>query len=285
MLSTRLHVTPYERRHRGTLLDLTWTSLWTHKHLDWYKISDWIDRDDVHIILAWEGEQLVGYLGLSSPQDSSSWIRLLGIRNGAMPDAIISELWRHAVSFCHHHSIASVYIMMSNNWCGKYLVPLGFDYWDELVTFTLIKRLAERAPPPAIAVLSAELEHIPSIAQIDRLAFSPPWRMSERDLRQACRLAAHPTVARRAGEMVGYQISTRHQDVAHLARLAVTPSLQGRRIGAALLSHLIDSLDRRGIQTLSVNTQLSNLPSQRLYARFGFVRSGFDIEVWRARLR
>ena len=284
MLSTRLHVSPYERRHRRALLDLTWTSLWIHKHLDWYKTRDWIDREDARIALAWQGDQLVGFLGLSPPQAGYSWIRLLGIRNGEMPGAIITELWRHAEVLCRQRSITSVVMLMSNNWCGNYLAPLGFAYYDDLITYSYINSLGAHIVPPLARVYPAEREHLADIARIDRQAFQPPWRMSNRDLLQALRIADRPMVAEYAGAIVGYEISTRNQDVAHLARLAVAPAHQNRRIGSALLSHLIANLGRRGVQTLSVNTQLGNLPSQRLYTRFGFIRTGFDIEVWHKRI-
>ena len=64
MLGTRLEVTPYVRRHRSALLDLNTQSLWTHKHLDWYSIGQWLDQERGHVYLAWEESRLVGAIGL-----------------------------------------------------------------------------------------------------------------------------------------------------------------------------------------------------------------------------
>ena len=41
---------------------------------------------------------------------------------------------------------------------------------------------------------------------------------------------------------------------------------------------------RRGVYGVTVNTQDSNLASQRLYAKFGFARTGYDLPVWVADL-
>ena len=284
MLNTRLHVTAYERRYRSALLDLTWSSPWTHKHLDWYKTSHWIDRDDVRIVLAWDGDQLVGYLGLSPPLDGHCWVRLLGIGNGNMPGAIMGELWQSAQTYCRQSGISTVVMLMASSWCSKYIPSLGFVYRDDIITLNHIGTASPNRPPLPIKVYPAETEHLSDIARIDQLAFRPPWLMSLRDLRQARRVAANSTVAELAGEIVGYQISTRHDEVIHLARLAVTPAHQGKGIGAAILTHLLDRNGRREIHSISVNTQLTNLPSQRLYQRHGFVRSGFDIEVWQKQL-
>ena len=285
MLGTRLLVTPYARRHRSALLDLTWTSPWTHKHLDWYKTADWIDRADVQIFLAWEGEYLVGYLGLSPTIDGCAWIRLVGIRSGNIPGTVIKEMWQTAEEHCQKLGISSIIVLMVSNWLSTYIPKLGFSYLDDIVTLNHLGTTLAGVWEPRLKVMPAEVEHMPSIAHIDRLAFRTPWRMSANDLRKACRIASNATVAVSDHEIVGYQISTRHREVGHLARLAVAPAHQGKRVGSALLHHLLHNFQRRGISTLSVNTQLSNLPSQRLYEQNGFFRNGFDIEVWQKQLR
>lgn len=280
MLSTRLHVTVYERRHRRALLNLTWSSPWTHKHLDWYGTGQWIDRDEVLIVLAWDGDQLVGYLGLSPPLEGHCWVRLLGISSGSMPGAIVRELWQHAETYCKQRKVSTVLMLMASSWCSKYMPRLGFAYLDDIITLNHFGALTTPLSPLSINVISAENEHLMEIAEIDRQSFLPPWHLSTRDLRHALRIAANTTVAVLGGKIAGYQISTRHDEVVHLARLAVLPAHQGSGVGTALLAQLLDNSSRQGINTVSVNTQLTNLPSQRLYQRLGFIRSGFDIEVW-----
>ena len=284
MLNTRLRITAYERRHRRDLLNVIWSSPWTHKHLDWYETSNWIDRDDTYIALAWDDDQLVGYLGLSPPVEGHCWIRLLGISSGNMPGAIVRDLWHSAETNCRRIDVSTVNMIMASNWCFKYIPSLGFSYLDDIITLTHIGPALPSALPSAIRVYAAEAEHASAIARIDQQAFRPPWYLTLKDLRQALRIAVHATVAELAGEIVGYQICTRHDDMIHLARLAVSPEHQGKGIGATLLAKVLQHVKSRGIDTMSVNTQLSNLPSRGLYQRRGFVRNGFDIEVWRKQL-
>ena len=56
--------------------------------------------------------------------------------------------------------------------------------------------------------------------------------------------------------------------------------MQGKRVGAILLHDLLTRFSKRGVQTMTVNTQASNIISQRLYQRYKFFRNGFDLPIW-----
>lgn len=284
MLGTRLQIRPYSRRDRSALLDLSWYSQWTHKHLDWYTIGRWLDREDVLVFLAWEGEALVGYIGLSPENYGTSWLRLMGLRDGFMPATIVRELWQCAEAKCLELGIHNIMVLMVSNWLPMYLRDYGFIYWDDIITFNFHGKYDPHHSKPSVRVRAAEVEHLPAIARVDRLAFRHNFRLSRADLRQALRIAAAATIAEYEGEIVGYQVSTRHREVGHLARLAVVPGMQRRNIGSVLLQRQLQDFEQRRIKTISVNTQLSNLPSQRLYQRYGFFRTGFDLEIWNKRL-
>ena len=47
-----------------------------------------------------------------------------------------------------------------------------------------------------------------------------------------------------------------------------------------LLIDLLSRFERRGVLSMTVNTQASNTRSQRLYTGFGFERTGYDLPVW-----
>ena len=51
-----------------------------------------------------------------------------------------------------------------------------------------------------------------------------------------------------------------------------------------LVSSMLRYFWRRGVYGVTVNTQESNLASQRVYTRLGFSRTGFDLPVWLAEL-
>jgi ribosomal protein S18 acetylase RimI-like enzyme len=80
--------------------------------------------------------------------------------------------------------------------------------------------------------------------------------------------------------IIGYQISTTSAMGGHLARLAVLPAYQGRRIGYALLNDLLRQFVYRGIFRVTVNTQSDNLASLKLYEKAGFERTGERYPVY-----
>ncbi len=284
MLGTRLDVRPYQRQHRSALLELSAFSQWTHKHLDWRSISQWLDQERGHVYLAWCGTELAGYIGLSPPIEGCSWIRTLGIRDGRMPGRVIDELWERAEAHCRRLRIRHVAILMLTNWLSTYLLPCGFNYADDVITMSHIGcRLPAARTAPA-RLRPAEPKDVPHIAAVDRLAFPALWRMAETDIWQALRICAHATVADRQGQVAAYQFGTRHEGVGHLARLAVVPAQQRLGIGSQLLRRFLSECQRSPLGTISVNTQLSNAPSQALYGRFGFFRNNKDYEVWRKQI-
>ena len=280
MLRSRLHITAYEPRYRDDLLNLSYYSRWTHQHLDWYKAGQWIDDEAGPVFLAWRGEELVGYMGLSAALNGSSWIRLLGIGDGVIPAPVIQELWQSARAQHLWPDVSGVAVLMANSWLSAYVRQLGFTCLESIVTLGYIGDRLPAAPISPVKVVPARAEDLPQIAQIDHLAFYPPWQMTQCDLWRAFCIAASATVAMLAGEIVGYQISTQHQGSGHLARLAVAPVHQGKQIGSALLHQLLRKFRQRGINLVTVNTQGSNHSSQHLYRHYGFFRNGFDHEVW-----
>ena len=280
MLRTRLHITPYEPRRRADLLNLSYYSRWTHQHLDWHKMSRWLDDEAGTVFLAWQGERLVGYMGLSAALNGSSWIRLLGIEDGAVPAPIIRELWHSAQAQRLRLVVSTVAILLTNSWLSAYVRQLGFACLDRIITLGHIGAELPAPPISPVKVAPAGAEDLPAIARIDHLAFYPPWQMTRYDLRQAFRISTHTAIAVLDGEIAGYQISTRQQESGHLARLAVAPACQGMQIGSALLHELLREFNRAGIHSVTVNTQQSNHSSQRLYRNYGFCRRGFDHEVW-----
>ena len=284
MLGARLKISACERQHRSALLDLARHSPWTHKHLDWHSAEQWLDRGLGHVALAWQGDELLGYIGLSQPIAGWSWIRLLGIRDGRMPGRIIRDLWGAAEALCAAQGIANVLILMIANWLPAYFRELGFSHADDIITMSQIGGGLPAAPAPPLQIRAAHDEDLDSILRIDRLAFAPPWQLTKWDMRGARRDASSMTAAELDGKLIAYQLSTRQDNLGHLARLAVHPAYRRQGIASALLQRLLVDFNRRNLTELSVNTQLSNPASQRLYERFGFYRNGYDIELWRKQL-
>jgi ribosomal-protein-alanine N-acetyltransferase len=125
---------------------------------------------------------------------------------------------------------------------------------------------------------------IPTAVAVDRAAFTPHWWYGEGTLRRRAAEAAHFAVAELAGEVVGYVEGELRRPAAHLNRIAVRPTYQGRGVGAALLDGALRALWQRGAEYVTLNTQSDNRYSQRLYRRFGFEATGDLATVWELRL-
>jgi ribosomal-protein-alanine N-acetyltransferase len=100
------------------------------------------------------------------------------------------------------------------------------------------------------------------------------WQNGRESLAAALRQSIVATGADVDGVLVGYQLTTASALGAHLARLAVDPVFQGRGLGAALVIDLLERLQRRGYDSVTLNTQSDNLRSQELYRRLGFRETG-----------
>jgi len=118
------------------------------------------------------------------------------------------------------------------------------------------------------------------VRQVDASAFKVLWQNSQPSLEMALKQASIATVAEDGTGLLGYQISTTSHMGGHLARLAVLPAYQGRKIGNALVNDLLRQFVRRGIFRVTVNTQADNLISLKLYEKMGFLRTGETYPVY-----
>lgn len=278
-------VRPYERQHREHLLNALFYSRRVHSHLDWYRPGQWLELADAQVFSAWAANsaqaELCGFIGMSSPLNGAAWLRLGAIQNTADPHTVLDAVWSAAYEQLYAQGARVFAVLVINQWLKAYLSDLGFRYLEDVVT---LQRSGQGLPaerkPHRVRIKPGYLEDLPELERIDHAAFDPPWQLSLGELRQSQRQAASCTLAELDGELVGYQLSTRHQSSGHLARLAVVPGYQGQRIGTALLHDLIRNFNRRGVRSMTVNTQISNHHSQRLYQRYGFRRNGFDLPIW-----
>ncbi|MCS7070467.1 MAG: GNAT family N-acetyltransferase [Anaerolinea sp.] len=253
-----------------------------HLHLDWFEIEQWLELEPEYVRIALRGSRIVGVLGLSRPLYGASWVRMAAVDSREDAISIITSLWQELLPSLRQHGVRQVAWLMIRDWTETTAAQIGFHYAEQIVT---LRRAAVGAPLSSngrgqSVVRAFQPADLAAITAVDHAAFQPPWQMSRDDLNAASRIAAYATVAIIDGEIVGYQMSTLYFDGAHLARLAVAPSVQGQGIGGALVEDMLHHFHRRGVQVMTVNTQQSNLISQRLYERHGFRRNGYDLPVW-----
>jgi ribosomal-protein-alanine N-acetyltransferase len=284
MTSASLTLTALERRHFHAIDDLLFHSYQVHTHMDWYEPVEWLENHRVPVRLAWQGERLAGILAASEPLNGASWLRLLALHDHAPAHAVLAALWRDIQPELTALNAQSVSLLMTRNWVRPHLRELDFEFVEDVITLQRNGSFLPDMPGRQVLVRSILPDDLKRLAEIDEAAFRPPWQMADEEIQQAQRIAEISTAAEVNQQIVGFQISTLYGDSAHLARLAVDPHHQGHGIGSALLHDLLWRFAQRRITSVTVNTQASNLRSQRLYRGFGFSRNGYDLPVWSIQL-
>jgi [ribosomal protein S18]-alanine N-acetyltransferase len=275
-------ITPYERRHRQAVLDLLFRSSRVHNHLDWHDTSEWLDMRGIVLRLGWHDGQLMGLMGSSTPLSEACWLRLIAVRDPIPARSLLAVLWEALRAELRTIPVTMAAVLITEDWLADYVEELGFRYAQDIITLRRTGTQLPEARPSPVSVRPANKDDLQCLAVIDQAAFSPPWQLSLDELRQARKVVVNFTVAQDEGRPVGYQLSTLHRQNGHLARLAVSPQVQGKGVGAALLDDLIRRFLGRGVRMITVNTQSSNQRARQLYARYGFHRTGYDIPVWLA---
>ena len=119
-----------------------------------------------------------------------------------------------------------------------------------------------------------------ALAKLEEASFAPIWRQSAQALAVARPQSLSFDVALLDDEIVGYQLSAKAEAGAHLVRLTVHPEKHGLGIGSALLKHAFAYYYKRGLYSVSLNTQVENSASQKLYQKFGFQPSRQLLPIW-----
>ena len=284
MLTVVLMITPYTRRFRRDVLALIDDSEQVHVHLDWQTVDSWLDEADRLLWLAWQGQTLIGALGVALPLEDATWIRLCVVRDGFEPRSVLADLWQSARDHLLALHTRQVAALFQRPWLSGYAGAFGMTDQELIVT---LQRNGPNWPAPRqhnVIVRYADMRDLPAALSIDHAAFDPLWRLSRESLREAIHQAASFKLAYditySSSQPIGYQLATLYHSGGHLARLATRPDWQGRGVGGALLDDLLTGFARRRVFAVSVNTQQSNLASQRLYRTFGFNFTGPDMSVW-----
>lgn len=275
-----LSITPYQRRFRRPLMDLLEFHYRLHIHLDWTTVDEWLDDPATLLRLAWEGNKLMGVIGASPPIANTSWLRMVFIHDDGDPDTVIGALWPEVKTELITRQIREVGVLMLRPWLGAHLQPLGFTVQENVVTLARNGGAIHMPLRHDLTIVHGDLRDLDYVVRVDHAAFPPIFRMQTDSLRAAIRTSNSFTLAIHNKQVIGYQISMRYSDGAHLARLATVPAAQGTGIGGALLGEMLTSFQKRGAHHITVNTQQSNQKSLSLYHRFGFAENGVDYPVW-----
>jgi ribosomal-protein-alanine N-acetyltransferase len=274
-----LQVRPAVLTDQRQIVNLIHFSSHVHRHLDWRSPLDWIGSPPFFVLES-QG-QIVAALGCPPDPPSVAWVRLF-VNSGKIP---VQESWqmlwdRAHAELAHKGQFVAAAIVLQE-WLHDLLLSSGFTSRQSIVMLERDGGVpAEMALLPDISMRAMMPFDLPSVAEVDASSFEPLWQNALPVLERAYPQAVWPTVAETDGQVIGYQLSTRNSLGVHLARLAVRPAIQGKKLGYALVADLIQQAGQRGISHFTVNTQSDNATSLALYQRIGFHETGERYPVY-----
>lgn len=268
-----------DRRNLESLLQ---RAHWKHQHLDWFHAEDLLEQDA--FLMALENGRPIACLACPPDPPGVAWIRLCLVSSHTQPEQAWEQLWPFAESVIRKQAVSRTAALQTSEWLGELLRRSRFTHATDVVFLDW----QEPQPPPAPStegelrvMRSSDLE---AVLEIDHQAFEDIWRLSRATLYHAFRSSAYASLLDLKGRAVAYQITTFSPYGGHIARLAVMPRFQGAGIGRAIVTDVLQRISPSGRTRVTVNTQIDNERSLRLYKGLGFRTAGSGHPVYQLAL-
>lgn len=280
MINVRLQVRRAVAEDQRQIMNLLLHEANSHRHLDWRSPLDWLGSSNYWVLE--ENERIIAMLACPTDPPHVAWIRIFGYSPHISGPEAWSALWEAAhAEVIHSNAKTQVATIIVKQWFQNIILSSGFDLKQNIVLLQLVNNMTTSfSAPSGVRIRLMNAEDMPAVTKIDLAAFGWFWHNTLDSLERARLQAVNATVAEDDSGVIGYQLSTGNPLGAHLARLGVQPEAQGRGVGAALVSDLIQKLGAAQISRLSVNTQADNIASLSLYKKLGFVLTGEHFPVF-----
>ena len=274
-------VRPADINDHQQLSNLIFFETRLHRHLDWRSPLEWLGAPFYWALE--EGKRITAALACPNEIAGIAWVRLFVYAGHWSADNAWSILWSTAKYDIARVGGATVTAIAMQPWFQTLLAANGFVNRQQIVMLEWHGFASQPwAAREAEGIHIRKMTHsdLPQVERTDAASFDPLWQNPLETLERAFTQSLFAMVAEDKDGIIGYQITTGSGQRAHLARLAVHPTAQGRGVGRALLSNLFGMLTHNSISRLTVNTQKDNLPSLNLYQKMGFVRTGEQYPVY-----
>lgn len=255
-----------------------------YRFVDWNEPGDWLDSPAFIVAEQKQSnqEQLSSCLKVSREVPPAAWVRLAAVRDHTTAKRQLSELFLHIIPHLLLLGVNQVGWLAATGWPEELLKDVGFEISNWITSY---QKVIQPNPPKMsqeVTLRPAALGDVSALTDIEFKAFEPIWRLSKLSLENAFRQAVSYDAAVIDGRVVGFQFSARgyNHRSAHLVRITVHPEFQGRGVGSALLTRAMAGYLEQGIEFVSLNTQINNIASHRLYERFGFTKVGDQIPLY-----
>lgn len=265
-------IRPAELSDSETISDFLQQNIFLHRHLDWQEPLYWLQKPPFFIL---EHEtRLEALLSFAPDPEQIAWARSFAALSSVPLSFAWSKLFSETLTFFRPHPPQFLAAVSLFEWFTGLLRDSGFRYKQDIVTFYY----SHPVPPQKLTIDNClprkmTFSDLQQIESLDRAAFEPLWQTPFAGLAAAFNASFYSTVMTVHGDIIAYLIATEKNRNAHLARIAVHPDFQGRKIGSRLIMDFLDFCKSQSIQEITLNTQSDNQQSISLYKNLGFIPS------------
>lgn len=281
----------------GAIMRLLKTAVFSHLHADWYLPGDWLGspgfvllpqakkRSESNNLIAKmfpNEREVIACLVITPDPPPVAWVRVAAFLQPDNAQRDLTQMLAHIIPSLQQQGVTQLAWLTVEEWPCLWLPALRFYRGNQQIE-TFVKKdrdLPDCVTVPGLTFRQVYSTDMSALAALETAAFAPMWRYSERALTIARPQSLSFDVALLDDVIVGFQLSAGAESGAHLVRITIDPKKQGLGIGSALLRHTIEGYHRRGLYTVSLNTQADNLSSKKLYQRFGFKLAQRPLPVW-----
>jgi len=251
----------------------------TQRHLDWRTPYQWLGSQPFWVLE--EDSALIAAMACPAEVSEVSWIRLFAAGRESELQETWDSLLEKNLDALSHSNVKMLASLAVFDWYRRLLNAPRWQHKQDIVVLSWHSRAMDAIhPPDGLTLEPLEPEDLPAVACIDSQAFDSLWQNPLPSLQLALRQSGYARVVKSGSDIIAYQISTIGFSAAHLARLAVVPQWQGKRIGRWLVQDLQTHFWLQNYGGVSVNTQSDNHASLALYHSLGFVETGDRFPVF-----
>lgn len=269
---------------RNRLTNLLHFETHVHTHMDWRRPMDWIGKEP--FLVAERSGRLQATLAAPPDPPGVAWLRLFAASDRIDLHEAWNMLWQKSLDQLTGKAEVVVAIPVQL-WCENLLKASQFDHTHDVLVLDWVPDYGitnEEVPDYADYIREMTTTDLGSVCSVDHASFPPLWQNSLESVQHAFSQATNATVIEIDNRICAYQISTLSPHGMHLARLAVHPDIQGRKLAYSMVRDLQNKVSKMRDQRLTVNTQGINKPSLGLYEKAGFKLTGEKLPVFERHL-